>query len=211
MSEKKERKLTPKWFLHKTTTKAANSALAFITAHRDFLTMGELASKTSPILAKLDNKELFPTPALNQIKQAVLDHMIALEANKFEQAIEKAQNDEAQGKKSKPFVAQILNAKMELCTRLKDNGEIEELQKEFDLPQEAQRWCDRRLVEGAPDWHATIDDARTGTHEYILRNESIQRTFRKKKGPTMHPRKMTTDKLSFGVRAKQDRASFSHG
>src|SRR5271157_3561151 len=43
MAETKERKMSPKGFLHKCSTKAANSAIAFLAAHRAFLQTGDLA------------------------------------------------------------------------------------------------------------------------------------------------------------------------
>src|SRR5271166_4917515 len=148
-----ERQMTPKGFLAKLSTKAANSAAGFILAHRQWLTTGELASVTSPILAKLDTKELLPTPALKELGQAVMNHIIVQDQRRAEASMEGAQ----QSGTTKPWVATIYDSKGLICTKLNSDGEEEELVKGFDHPQEADRWVDRRLYDGASDWHGEVD------------------------------------------------------
>src|SRR5277367_643076 len=147
-----DRKMTAKGFLAKTNTKAANSAGAFLAQYREWLTTGELADMASPILRKMDDKELMPTPALKLIAHAVMAHIIAVDQNKAEVAIEKA----AEPSKPKPWMAQIQNAEGEVCTKLNTDGEEEELVKGFEHPQEADRWVDRRLFEGKPGWYGVV-------------------------------------------------------
>ena len=153
MSKTKERQMTPKGFLHKTTTKAAASASAFLTAHRSFLETGELAPLTSPILRKLDDRELMPTPALEAIKAVVLGHILAKETHKAE---ERLAGGDMGGRTPKNWLATIYNKDGNICTRLKEDGKEVALQQEFDAPQEADRWTDRRLFDGEADWFGVV-------------------------------------------------------
>src|ERR1019366_8895727 len=88
-----ERKMTSKGFLFKSTTKAANSALGFIASHRHWLETGEACEAASPILRLIDEGTLMPTPGLEQLRCAVLSHMLLASANKAEAAIEEAQQE----------------------------------------------------------------------------------------------------------------------
>jgi hypothetical protein len=202
-----DRKMTPKGFLHKTTTKAANSAAAFLATYREWLETGELAQLTSPILRKLDDGALLPTPALNEVKAAVLAHIFESDRQKTEAAIEQAQEP----KKPKAWTVEVLDAEGHICTRVNSEGEVEDLVKDFDLAQDADRWADRRLFEGASDWHAKVSHATLNVVTYIQRSDSLARILKQPKGPAIHQKAVTTKTLGFGVRAKQDRASFSRG
>lgn len=214
-----ERKMSAKGFLHKTTTKAAASAAAFIAQHREWLETGELASLTSPILRKLDDKEILPTPALNAIKDVVVGHMIASEIRKGEEAM--ARREEQGNAKPKNWTATIYNAKGEVVSvsRINDEGkeEIKDLTQSFDQSQEADRWTDRRLVEGAPDWYGVVQHSTLTNKDgepltcIILRGDALARVLRAPKGPAMRKTGGSTSRMSFGVKAQQDRAHFSRG
>jgi hypothetical protein len=215
MSEsKKERVMSPKGFLHKSTTKAAASAAAFLAQHRAWLETGELAKVTSPILAKVDSKDLMPTPALEEIKVVVLNHMIASEIRKGEEQMAAREN----GPESTPknWIATIYTAKGEVATRVNAKGEVEDLEESFDLSQEADRWTDRKLVEGATDWfgvitHATMTIKGEPFSTTVTRNDAMARVLRVGKGPVMKPQAKGTGKLSFGVKVHNDRSRFSGG
>ena len=212
MADKKERKMSPKGFLHKCSTKAANSALAFLSQYRSFLETGDLAEKTSPILAKMDAGELYPTPALKEIQYAVMTHIIESDRQKLEAKIEaQAQAGTSTGTR-KPWLAQILNEAGVIQTRVKDDGEVEELVKGFDMSSDADRWVDRRLFEGAPDWHGTVEHTVIpNVCSRIERQDSIARILKQPKGPTVHVRGKSTKTLGFGVKCKESRSSFSRG
>lgn len=205
MSNDKARTMTPKGFLHKTTTKAANSAGAFLAQYREYLTTGELAPVISPIIRRLDDKELLPTPALKLVQAAVMGHIIATDQAKTEEAIERANAPAA----VKTWVAFIKDAKGNICTRVNNDGEEEELTKSFEHPQEADRWVDRRLFDGAPDWYGEVEGL--GTHVHVERADAIARILKQPKGPAIHKKAVTTKTLGFGVKAHQTRASFSRG
>lgn len=202
--DKKSRTMTPKGFLHKTTTRAANSAGAFLAQYREYLTTGELAPIMTPIIRQVDEKLLMPTPALKLVQAAVMGHIIATDQAKAEEAIERANEPKA----VKTWVACIKDAEGNVCTRMTNDGE-EDLLKSFEHPQEADRWVDRRLFDGAPDWYGEVEGL--GTHVYVERADAIARVLKQPKGPAIHKKAVTTKTLGFGVKAHQTRASFSRG
>lgn len=211
MADKKERKMSPKGFLHKCSTKAANSALAFLAAHRSFLETGELAQRTSPILAKLDAGELYPTPALKEIQYAVMTHIIESDRAKLETKLEQAQAGNPTTTK-KSWCATIYNAAGEIQTRVNPQGEVEDLVKGFELSSDADRWVDRRLFDGASDWYGEV--AHTvipNVCSRIERADSIARILKQPKGPTVQVKGKSTKTLGFGVKAKETRVTFSRG
>lgn len=209
MSEqKKERKMTPKGFLHKTTTKAAASAIAFLAQYRAYLTTGELASATSPIIAKLDAGELLPTPALQEIQYAVMTHIIQADAQKMEAS----HSQGGGGGTKKPWRATVYDASGVIMSRTKESGEEEELVKGFDLSSDADRWCDRRLFEGTHGWYAIVEHTVIpNVASRIERGDAMARILKQPKGPTVAVRGKSTKTLGFGVKAKESRASFSRG
>jgi len=205
MAETKERKMTPKGFLHKTTTKAANSAIAFLAQYRAFLTTGELAERTSPIIAKVDAGELLPTPALKEIQYAVMTHIIEADAAKVDQAVEAGPKQT-----KKPWRASIYDAAGVLQTRINPKGEEEDLVKGFDLGQEADRWADRRLFEGTHGWYAVVEHTIIpNISTRVERGDSMARILKQPKGPAIHQKGKSTKTLGFGVKAKQTRVTFS--
>jgi len=215
-----ERSMSPKGFLHKANGKAANSALAFLATHREWLTTGELAATTSPILAKIDSGDLLPTPGLNVIKEVVLAHHLANEIRKGEDAMARAEEQEAGGGKSKPYLATVYDKDGEIPQVYVEKedpetgavtGEWKDLQQGFDLPQRAQGWLDRKLYDGAPDWRGEIASTyMTGSDglpmvEHVTRLDSMARIDHRVKGPVCHVRGVSTKSLGFGVKAKGDR------
>ena len=199
------RSMSPKGFLHKTTTKAAASASAFLSTYREWLTTGEIAAVTSPIIAKLDANEILPTPCLEEVKAAVFNHMIAADRLKAEASIEKEQAP----KKTKPHVGTIYEETGAIATRINNEGEVEELIKSFDMPQDCQRWIDRRLVEAAPRSYATMDHVKTAQQETISRDAAHERIFKEKRGPVIKSVSKSTPRLGFGVKAHPSKSTFS--
>ena len=213
MSEnKKDRVMSARGWLHKTTTKAAASAGAFIAAHREWLEKGELAPLTSPILRKLDDRELMPTPALEVLKSVVLGYTLSKQANQIEERMAR----EATAREPKNWLATIYDQDGNICVRVKDDGEEETLQKEFDHPQDADGWTDRRLFDGESDWYGVVSHTTKTTKEgdpisfVIMRQDAMARILKSKKGPVI--KKLGGDgKLSFGTKVKESHAKFSHG
>lgn len=205
MADKKERKMTPKGFLHKTTTKAAHSAIAFLAQYREYLTTGEIADKTSPILARVDAGELLPTPALKEIQYAVMTHIIEADTAKAEAVVEPGKTGTR-----KPWRTTIYDAAGVVQTRINAKGEEEDLIKGFDLSSDADRWADRRLFEGTHGWYAMVEHTVIpNIASRIERGDSMARLLRKPKGPTVAVKGKSTKTLGFGVKAKQTRVTFS--
>lgn len=211
-----ERRMSVKGFLYKSTTKAAASAAGFIAAHRAWLETGDLAEVTSPILRLMDERQLFPTPALDLLKEAVLTHHLRVETAKAEQRLLGAE-DEAGPSVKKPWVARIFDAKGNLVQDHNTKGELRDLEETFAMASDADRWTDRRLFEGAPDWfgviqHTTIlrADGEPIT-SVVMRQDAIARILKQPKGAVSKKTGSRDNKLSFGVKVSQSRCHFSHG
>lgn len=229
-AEKKPRVMSIKGFVAKSLSKAAGSATGFLQAHRTWLETGEVASITSPILTRMDTGELHPTPALDEIRIAVYNHMLAMTMRQGEEAMVRRAVDAAlkskdakqasaaskEPRQPKAYVATIYTADGEIATRVTVQDDEELLQKEFNTPQEADRWTDRRLVTGESDWYGEVSHTKmlTRTGEPITmridRKDAIGRTFRSKSGAAMRVSK-AAGKLSFGCRVKNHVSKFSHG
>jgi hypothetical protein len=206
-----ERKMTPKGFLHKSNGKL--SAEAFLKQHREWLTTGELAQFTSPILRKLDEKEILPTPALAEIKAVVLSHHLAVEVHKAEVAMEKASEPTTK----KNYLVTIRDAEGNVCTRINEKGETVDLRQSFDIGSDAEGWADRRLFEGASDWFGIIEMTKmfkadgSPISNIVLRQDAIARILKVKKSAVMKSKPKSTNSLGFGVKVSQSVAKFSHG
>lgn len=204
-TEKKPRNMTPNGFLSKAVN--AKSALAFLEAHRDYMLTGEIAKVTSPILKKVDEKELLPSPALAEIRTAVMNHIMISAINSARNSAEKAQ---ASGSPDKPYLANVYDADGKIVEVKNAEGELVELSKAFALPQEAERWCDRRLEECASDCRGEV----IATHmnmmvSHISRVEALGRLLKQRGGSTGG--KAPSGNLSWGVKAKPSKSTFSHG
>jgi len=207
------RKMTNKMFLHKSTGKAALAASGFIAAHREFLLTGELALFTTPILLKVDSKDLMPTPALDQLKEVVLAHHLAEEIRKAEEKMNAAPTQ----RKTKAYVATIYDSKTgEVVQEKNDQGKLVDLTESFDDSTRAEGWTDRRLFD-SPGCFGVVESTKlfrqdgTAFAATILRDDSIARILRKPKAPVMKAQKKSGGRLSFGVKVKPSHASFSRG
>lgn len=210
--------MTAKGFLHKARPNV--SALAFIEAHREYLTKGEVSGHTAPIVAKLDAKELLPTPALDEIKAAVFSHLMIAEAAKAQKAIARANGEDTESEGRAPRVpkayrANIVDESLNVVTEKKDGKDVS-LSKEFDLYQDAERWVDRRLFDnpGCIGEIATTreTDSKGNPRIYnVSREASMARILRQPGKPVCKGEGKGGGGLGFGVKCKQDRAVFSHG
>lgn len=215
MSEqKKPRAMTAKGFLHKASKQGVRSAEGFIAQHREWLTTGTLAEVTLPILVKLDAKQIYPTPALEMLSAVVLGHHLSKETAQQE-AVEE---ETAPARSSKRWTATIYNAAGEVQTRITASGDVELLEKSFDLSQEAGRWCDRRLFDGAPDWYGVVvSNYMVNAHgealsTIIMRQDALARILKKPKTAAYRKTGMHSKGLGFGPGPAHDtRVTFSRG
>lgn len=206
-----KRNMTLKGFIAKTHTKAAANAAGFLGQYREWLETGEVAELTSPILAKLDAKELLPTPALKEITSVVFAHMMAQESVKAEKSVAKSREEKP--KTEKRVVATVYTAKGEIAV----DSEGNEIVQGFDMVQDAERWADRRLVESSPDCickivQTTVKD-RNGQAmvSEVTREEAFGRIYKGRKMASHKKTGVSMSRLGFGVKAKNDRFHFSHG
>lgn len=217
-----ERKVTLKGFLHK--ARIAKSALGFLATHREYLLTGEIAALTSPIVAKVDCGALMPTPALETIQNIVLAHMLASDIAKGEAAMAKAnepkaakaEKAESEPKEPKAYQVEVFDGKGNIATRVNEKGNEEDIASEFDNHQRALEWADRRLFEGASDWTAQVFAIKLITANgpmttVILRDHSVERILKVKRGPVMHKKPTSGSKLSFGCKVTNDVSRFSRG
>lgn len=214
---KTPRKMTEKGFLHKSTT--CKSAIAFLAAHREYLTTGELAPFTSPIVARIDAKELLPTPGLSEINNVVLAHMLAKDQLKGEAAMLKATEP---SQSNKAYIATVYNADGTIAIKKNTDkesehfGEEKDLIEGFELGQRANEWAYRRLFEQGEGSYAEVVATKLITAngpmtERFNRDQAIEKLFPRAKGPVMHKKPQSTDKLSFGVKVSNYVAKFSRG
>ena len=196
------RKMGPKGLLQK-ANRATVSAIAFFEAYREYLTTSEVSYVTAPIVARIDAGELFPTPALSEIKAAVLGHIMVMDLLAAKDSIEKASKPKVS---KKPFTACIRDGAGNVC--IDEKGK--EIKGSFDLPQRASEWCDRRLFEQYPDCFGEV--LHRGEHyEFVNRNDSLARILKPARMAVHKTNKPGQGKLGFGVKAKQSKATFSHG
>lgn len=211
---KTEKPMTAKRFLR--LLGGAKSAIGFIAAHREYLVTGELADITSPIVAKVDEKAIMPTPALQEIQAVVWAHCMAVDMAKAEASILKSSTSSGSTKEPLPFEARIIDTAGNIQFRTTANGEEKELRQTFNMPQDAERWVHRQLFDGAPDWTGEITWALCPEKlvdfkvRKIARETAIQVTLRKGPGPVMH-KTGATGGLSSKMKCKPFTAKFSHG
>ena len=136
MTEK--RSMTSKWFLS-LAARGNKSADAFLTAHHEWLSTGELASEVIPILEKIESKEVLPTPGLESIMRVALHHVMAADVAKVEASLNK------EPKTDKSYVSVIKNANGDIVTSINSKGDEVDLRETFELMQHAERWCQVRL------------------------------------------------------------------
>ena len=209
-----------KSLLNKATS--AKSALGFLSAYREHLLTGELTSVLSPIVSQVDEGTLMATPAVELIAQAVLNHIVASDAAALEARIAKQaasvaakaiaalpKNEEE--KAPAPWTVTILDSTGQICTRTKDNGDVEELVKGFNDSSTADRWSMRRLLENESGSTAVCDHAYLPIHTVMTRDIAVSVLLKTAKGPVVRSPSKGSQKLSFGVKAHESRAVFSRG
>ena len=214
MEMKTKKPMTASSFLAKCmTSKAISGALGFLAAHREFLTTGETALSTAPIMQRFDSGELIASVALNEVAEAVANHLATKAAsNPTTKSV--GGMKESRPSVDKPFRARVIDIRSDCTVQVfnESKGEMELLDKCFAMPQEAQRWVDRRLANGSPDWYGEI------THnekmwEVVERDHSIGRVFGRRPGQPgqMCKKSAKSSGLGWGVKAKQSTAHFSNG
>jgi hypothetical protein len=199
-------KMSLSGFIKKASSvKASVSAAGFLAKHREWLLKESGCAEAIDLIEKIDNQMLMPTMGLEEIKKAVFNHLMIKEQERGIKALENRNERAARASSTNGFKAKILNEKEEI--ELDNEGEG--LEKVFKKPQEAERWCDRRLVECVNCFG--VIEHRGECWDVVTREDAIARMFKKKGAPVCRVSSKSTGKLSFGVHAKQDRCVFSKG
>jgi hypothetical protein len=199
-----QRRITPKGFLKKLTT--CKMAEGFLSQHREYLLTGELFSLTSPIVARVDNGDLLPVPAIEELSQVVFAHVMAVDLAAAQASLDRSQNEGNTSRgTSKPVVAIIYDAQ---GNELESQG--------FDLGQRALGWVDRHLIEQSPDCigkviHTKVLIKGLPMEETVSREDAYFRTFPRKKTPFMKRTPQSVSSLKGKMKVSQTRSSFSHG
>jgi hypothetical protein len=169
---------------------------------------GEMASVISPILARIDKRELFPTPGLKEIQNAVLSHHLTMEAQKQEILQTKRVQIVNTPKPAKNYLAKVFDSK--------GNQLYDPTYHQHDT--DGIRWIDRRLIKESPGSYGELtneaihDEAGEPLLLYIHRDDSMARLFKRKKGPVVERQRTGMNKpFTWYARAKQDKQSFSRG
>lgn len=213
MSEKIARAMTAKTFIRKSS--GSVSAEAFIQAQREWLETGELAQFTSPLLARLDAKDILPTPCLEALRGVVLGYKLAQDTRINEVSADK---NGRKPKKEYPFVATIYNADGVIQTRMTEEGFEKDLIQGFESPSLANNWVDNRLFSGVtPDCYGVIvhtkmidKNTEAPMQTIINREDSIARVMKTKRNPVM-AKKPQQSSLGWGAKVKNSTCHFSHG
>lgn len=184
--------MTEKGFLHKSSGRV--SAAAFLQAHREYLESGSLADFTSPILCQLDSGSIVPTIALSELRRAVLQHLLSRQPPVSHTSTPRI---------TKPYTGIIYDGDGNI---IEDNGK--RLIKGFDNSTETQRWCDKRLYDGAHHWYAAVENNK-GSIYHIQRNDAIARVLQESRGPVTRTNKSAGG--AWKMKAKGDRFHFSKG
>lgn len=229
---KKIRVTTPKSFLRKCNSKAAVSAIGFLSepANREYLLSGEVSSVTAPIVTMVDSGTLLPTPAMDAIRAAVCGYMVAVNMRDAEESIARRANEvdsvpgeakESSGVKRipKPWTATVYDGRGNVMVHVnQETKEETDLVKGFDLSQRATEWIDRRLFEGSSDCFGVVKSntlvcKETGEalSQTIIRTDSIARIMKTPKSAVCKHKPKSGSRLSFGVKVSNDRSIFSGG
>lgn len=210
--EKTPRKMTAKWFLSLAARGGTKSASAFLAAHREWLETGELADEAAPVLLSIDTKETLPTPGLEVIMKAALNHVMAQDQLKVENQINRPPREY---KIDKPYVAIVYNQDGTVATT-KVDGNDKELCSGFDHPQEADRWCQRRLNEGGTGQYAEVTWAKVlgkSGSPMVTRHErdsAIKAMAPRTRSPYMHTNR-SNGSLKSRMSVGQTQVRFSRG
>ena len=215
---KKPREMSDKLWLLRSTQRGAASALGFINRYREFLLTGKRKDLTEPILISIDQGKSMPTPSLELLRAAIYQHLQdSIIQDGINKVMQKEEKEEGQSNDpSKPYLATVYDGQGNIATYFDTKGEEKELVQAFDDGEHARDWLDRKLVDGFPTWSGQVDHKSLTVGgkpwQFIVeRSDSLARVFRKKKKPITTQPKTSTNKLGFGIKAKQDRSSFSKG
>jgi hypothetical protein len=191
--------MTPSGLLSRAIS-AKNADKFFISYREYMMTSSELSDKLYPIIVKVESKSFPAINALEEVRKVISAYLLVkpIKANK--------------SKLNKAYIARIVNEFGQIQIEHDD-----ELVKSFDLPQQAERWVNNRLFNGAPNWHGEVEWTKCPEKlpmriRKIERNRALFDLLRTKSGALMHTNKVSSiGGLGFGVKVKNCVSYFSQG
>jgi hypothetical protein len=199
-----KRAMTIKGFVNKATSTNLTAA-GFLSQYREYLSTGEVANLASPILAQIDGGQLTAEVGLEQITGAVFAHMLNASVLAAEAKLA-ADNSDEPTPSNKNYITKLFAG----------NG-AELKSEEFNLPQDAERAGERWLLNSTTDCYVQVESLKLKTKSgqpfitTITREDAFANQYRTKKGAVTKGKPVSSGKLGFGVRVKQDHCHFSHG
>lgn len=204
------KKISPKMFLSY-VSRTKQSADGFLTAYEKFLTTGELADKTSPILSQVRRKDISAEIGLKTINNICTMHVLKQDELSAEKAI-LGGGLAAEPRSSKPISATIFTVEGEIATHMV-GGEEKPLVAHFDHPQQAERWVWNKLDNGEHDWygetiHSKVTLGGFPMKSVISREDALRGLKKTIKVPYMHQNKVSVpNKQKMKVTGKSARFS----
>jgi hypothetical protein len=219
------------------------SAEGFLHAHREWL---RTHSFLSPILEAYDSNLLMPTPTLQAIQSALVDHMLLQQIRKQEAKMAAAEEGEEavsapytitlfvkavsrsgeesvqEGTITEVVGYRILTEEGDVWVKTRDQAEghhIMERKVKVSPAQwnahsfgEAMNLADRQLFRREDSVHAVIVNTQgIPIRTEVSRGDALARVLRSPKRAAEKGTGKTSSSLKWVGRARQDRASFSHG
>lgn len=192
--------MSVKSFLNK-SFKSMFSAAAFLSEHKNWLLNGELSPYTKEILSKLDNGEITPIIALNEINKSLM--LLQL-------------NSPSKKKVTVSSKKKISNKAYTVCVYDKDhnilsNEDEEDLIKSFDHSFRAHDWAYRNLCDAPNDSYAVVSNSLSGISLTVSQRMAYSQMFKRKSSPLSRKKFPSSSSLSFQPKTKNYVAKFSHG
>jgi hypothetical protein len=215
-----DKPISVKMWLRRSQSKAAASALGFLSKYREWLQTSEVAHIAAPILTQIDAGTLLPTPALELLKTAISTYHNEKTVAEVEAKLAAKSADVAEGESNgesgaiKNWQATVYDPKGNVVIVSWETAEgirTKALDESFNLNQRATGWADRRLFEDcSPGSYAIITHIPTGATETIQRGDAYARILRSGKRPAVRSGSKGNS-LGFQTKAHQTRVSFSAG
>jgi hypothetical protein len=115
--------------------------------------------------------------------------------------------------KSDHWIATVFNSDDEVQTYINRKGEEEDLIRYASKSGDLDHWADRKLTmdSSESDWYAEIKHLHSDVRVIVLRADAIQRIFRNKKSAITTQPRHSTKSLSWQMKIKESKSSFSKG
>lgn len=192
--------MSVKNFLDK-SFKAMFSAAAFLSEHKNWLLNGEVSTYTKDILTKLENGEITPVIALNEINKSLMHLQLKSPA--------KTKTTVSTKKKfsNKNYVVCIFDKDNNILS----NDEGEDLIKGFDHSLRAHDWAYRNLCDAPNESYAVVSNTIGGVSMNVSQRMAYSQMFKPKTSPFSRKKFPSSSSLGFNAKVKNDVAKFSHG